>query len=159
MEFIYKLAKKNNVPAVITFDQPLYWKASEIQNNSNTNSHLRCIVILLVSFNTLTNLLEAMGTLMKGSGLGEILEVTYTENALTHILSGKAVQRALRGHHLLDSCLNEIILENLINSSSEFCSLIEKIEPVYCSVVSGEQPMYILLSMEEIKLAEETICK
>ena len=94
---------------------------------------------------------------MKGPRLDEILELIYTENALTQILSGKAVQRALRGHHLLDSCLNEIILENLINSSSEFCSLIEKIEPVYCSVVSGEQPMDILLSMEEIRLAEETL--
>ena len=56
MEFIYKLAKKNNVPAVITFDQPLYWKASEIQNNSDTNSHLRDIVILLSSFHSLMNL-------------------------------------------------------------------------------------------------------
>jgi hypothetical protein len=157
LEYLYNLAKKNHVPAVITFDQPLYWKASEIQNSSHTNSHLRDIVILLGSFHTLMNLLGAIGALMQGSGLGAILEEIYADNAVVHILSGKAVQRALRGHLLVDKCLKQMILGGLIQDDPEFCSLVEKMETVYSSVVSGEKPLEALTSMEELKRIEQTI--
>ena len=44
------------------------------------------------------NLLGAIGTLMEGSGLDTLLEEIYGENAVVHMLKGKAVQRAFRGH-------------------------------------------------------------
>ena len=52
------------------------------------------------------NLLGAIGTLMEGTGLKNILETVYGENAVVHMMTGKAVQRALWGHLLVDKCLN-----------------------------------------------------
>lgn len=157
LEYLHNLAKKNHVPAVITFDQPLYWKASEIQHSSHTNSHLRDIVLLLGSFHTLMNLLGAIGGLMHGSGLGTILEEIYGENAVVHILSGKAVQRALRGHLLVDKCLNQIILDALMQDDPKVSSVVEEMEAVYSAVVSGEKPLEALKSSEEIRYLEQTI--
>ena len=43
--------------------------------------------------------------MMKGSGLQEALETIYGPNAVNHIMTGKAVSRALRGHFLVESAL------------------------------------------------------
>ena len=53
--------------------------------------------------------LGCIGYLMQGTGLKETLEVTYAPNAVTHIMSGKAVSRAVRGHFIVDSALNALI--------------------------------------------------
>lgn len=74
LEYFCKLSAKYNVPAVVTFDQPLFWKASEIINEVPEDSPVRDVVLLLGSFHTLMNLLGAIGTLMDGSGLRDILE-------------------------------------------------------------------------------------
>ena len=42
---------------------------------------------------------------MKGSGLEEAMELVYAENSVRHIISGKAVSRALRAHFLVESAL------------------------------------------------------
>ena len=49
--------------------------------------------------------LGSIGSVMKGSGLSDALETTYGSNAVTHMLSGKAVARALRGHFLIEAAL------------------------------------------------------
>ena len=46
---------------------------------------------------------------MAGSGLQELLELVYAQNAVGHILSGKAISRAVRGHLLVDSALNALL--------------------------------------------------
>ena len=102
LEFICKLASKHNISPVVTFDQPLFWKASEIVNEVEDNDRIKDVVLLLGSFHTLMNLLGAIGTLMDGSGLKDIQETIYGENAVIHIMTGKAVQRALPGHLLVD---------------------------------------------------------
>jgi len=38
------------------------------------------------------NVLGAIGTLVEASGLKEITETVYGENAVVHMMSGKAVQ-------------------------------------------------------------------
>ena len=40
------------------------------------------------------NVLGAIGTLMKGTGLTNILESVYEENTVVYMKTGKAVQRA-----------------------------------------------------------------
>ena len=95
LEYVCNLAAKQNVPPIITFDQPLFWKASEIANEVPDNSPIRDVVLLLGSFHTFMNLLGAIGTLMDGSGLRQILETIYGENAVVHMMTGKSVQRAL----------------------------------------------------------------
>ena len=44
-------------------------------------------------------------TLMKGSGLEEALTTCYISNTVEHMITGKAVSRALRGHLLTSSSL------------------------------------------------------
>eukprot|EP00794_Sanderia_malayensis_P013319 gene13319-14691_t len=54
---------------------------------------------------------------MNGSRLKEALEVVYAESAVTHMLTGKAVQRAVRGHLLVDAALNALILAQAYDMS------------------------------------------
>ena len=73
------------------------------------------------------NVLGAVGHLMNGSGIRNLLEVIYGENgsgiiidvihgkkAATHILTGKAVVRTVRSYMLLDNCLNYIIIDKIL---------------------------------------------
>ena len=59
---------------------------------------------------------------MVGRGLQELLEVIFARNTVAHILSGKAVARAIRGHLLLDSVLHTILLCNLFESKLSLSS-------------------------------------
>lgn len=45
---------------------------------------------------------------MKGSGLQELFELVYAENTVNHMLSGKAIARAIRAHFLVAAALNAI---------------------------------------------------
>ena len=54
--------------------------------------------------------LGSIGHLMAGSGLQELLEVVFAGNAVRHILTGKAISRAVRGHMLVDAALNTILV-------------------------------------------------
>ena len=120
LNYLCKLATKQSFKPIITFDQPLYWKASEIIHNAPVDSHLKDIVLLLGSFHTFMNFLGAVGTLMKGTGLKEILEVLYGENAVVHMLAGKSVQRAFRGHLLVEKSLNGMIALDITRSYISF---------------------------------------
>ena len=51
-----------------------------------------------------------IGYLMHESGFKETLETIYAPNAVTHMLSGKAVSRAVRGHFIVDSALNALLI-------------------------------------------------
>ena len=46
---------------------------------------------------------------MAESGLKELLEMIYASNAVDHMLSGKAVSRAVRGHLIIDAALNALL--------------------------------------------------
>lgn len=52
------------------------------------------MVNVLGSFHTLMNLLGAIGSFMKGSGLEEVLQTIYGPNTVSQIMTGKAVSRA-----------------------------------------------------------------
>ena len=96
MTYICDLAKKHNISPIITFDQLLFWKAFEVIYNIPPNSPLKNIVLLLKSFHTVMNVVEAIGTLLQSSGLDRILEEIYVENAVNLMLTGKCAQRAFR---------------------------------------------------------------
>ena len=64
--------------------------------------------------------LGSISHLMAGTGLKEILELFYAENTTSHILSGKAVSRALRGHFLIDSALNSLLLSRAFSIDHDF---------------------------------------
>ena len=61
LEYLSKLASDQNCPAVVTFDQPLFWKASQIKEEVVEDSLVHKVVLLLGSFHTFMNLLGAIG--------------------------------------------------------------------------------------------------
>jgi len=58
-----------------------------------------------------------IGKVKSGSALVEALQWCYRTNTISHMLSGKAVKQAVRGHYLMDSALRTILLEKLIKSA------------------------------------------
>ena len=114
--YIQSQAEQLSIPtACITFDQPLWLKAVEII----TERSLR-IVCRLGGFHTMMSFLGNIGSMMKGSGLEEALEQVYGPNAVAHMMTGKAVSRALHGHFLVESALvNKLMLAITPNKSME----------------------------------------
>ena len=68
------------------------------------------MVLRLGGLHTEMSFLGAIGHLMGGSGLQELLEVIYADSAVSHILTDKAISRAIRGHILIEAVLYAIIL-------------------------------------------------
>ena len=138
LDFVCTLAISHNLPTIVTFDQPLYWKAAEIIIDAPQSSHLKGIVLMLGCFHTLMNLLGAIGTLMEGTGLSNILQTVYGGNAVGHMMTGKAVQRALRGHLLVDKCLHSQLITEVAKDNPEIPTLLDQAEDLYSSLLNGE---------------------
>ena len=108
--YIEHQARKLNIPtSCITFDQPLWLKAVEIITAKSMN-----IVCRLGGFHTMMSFFGSIGSMMKGFGLEEALENVYGSNVVTHMISGKAISRALHGHFLVEAVLmNKLLLRIL----------------------------------------------
>ena len=114
MHFICTQAHKLGVTPVITFDQPLWLKATMIAENEPADSPVRNVVLRLGGLHIEMTFLGCVGHLMGGSGLREILELFYAENAVGHILSGKAIARAVRAHLLVEATLTTMIMSTIM---------------------------------------------
>ena len=68
----------------------------------------------------------------------DILQVIYGENAVQHVLTGKAIQRAIRGHLLVDKCLGQMMVSDLANDMPEFAMLLAESEEQF-SLLLKEQ--------------------
>ena len=44
------------------------------------------------------------------TGFRELLELIYATDTVPHLISGKAIARAIRGHYLVDAALQVIML-------------------------------------------------
>ena len=113
--YVCDLAKCYGVNPIITFDQPLYWKAMLIIDSESSQSDLKSVVVRLGGLHLQMSFLGCVGHLMAASGLTEVLEVMYAENTVKHIVSGKAMSRAIRGHLMILAALNTILLANAYN--------------------------------------------
>ena len=110
LKYIENQAREMNIPnPCVTFDQPLWLLASEVIDAQNLR-----IVNRLGGFHLLMSFLGSIGTLMDGSGLSELLATCYGPNAVIHMLSGKAVSRAIRGHFLVEAALMTKLLTMLL---------------------------------------------
>ena len=78
----------------MTFDQPLYQKAYEIQRKESENSELKRIVLRLGGLHTCMSFLGSIGHFMSSSGLREVLETIYGSDAIPHMLSSSVISRA-----------------------------------------------------------------
>ena len=111
---IQSQANKLNIDTpCITSDQPLWYKASGICRN---------IVCRFGGFQTLMSCFGAIGVMMSGSGIEESFIEIYAGNVVPHMMSGKAFSRPLRGHFIVDSALNNMIL----NVHSTYCHCTER---------------------------------
>lgn len=151
--FICKEASRYQKPPVVTFDQPFYWKALCIIPNENTESDLKQIVLRIGGFHTEMSFLGRIGRLMAGSGLHEVLETAYASNAVNHMLSGKAVSRAVRGFMMVDNALHILLMKESFGVSlphthesditeadtSECDEVVEKACDLYDRFVAGEE--------------------
>ena len=109
LHFVCDHARRYNVTPILTFDQPLWWKALTIVQSEPVNSKLRSVILRLGGFHTLMSFLGCIGHLMTGTGVKELLELVFASNTTAHMMSGKAVSRAIRGHLLIDAALNAIL--------------------------------------------------
>ena len=85
LHFVAEHAKRHNSSPILTFDQRLFWKAFIIVLEEPENSYLKQIVLRLAGFHTLISFLGAIGYLMAGSGLEQVLETIYA--SVEHIFS------------------------------------------------------------------------
>ncbi|CAG2250499.1 unnamed protein product [Mytilus edulis] len=148
LNFVANQAKRYDITAILTFDQPLYWKALSIVENENPGSTLKSMVLRLGPFHTEMSFLGSIGNLMSNTGLKEMLELIYAPNAVTHILSGKAVARAFRGHMLVDTALYCLLIADIFNidvsklleepNSTLETTEMKEIDELYSQLSSGE---------------------
>ena len=87
LSYVSSHAKRHNVTPIVTFDQPLRWKALQIRESVPVDSDLHSIVLRLGGFHTLMSFLGCIGHIMSGTGLQDVLEQLYAGNAVTHMLS------------------------------------------------------------------------
>ena len=76
------------------------------------------------------NLLGAIGTLMDDTGLTNIMEVVYGDNASIQLMTGKSVHRSFRGYLLVNNCRNNMIVSAIVNENPEFASLFDQSEDI-----------------------------
>ena len=55
---------------------------------------------------------------MSNSRVGGDLELTYAENILSQLFSGKTVGRIKKGYQMVDASLHTILLEEIIGSTN-----------------------------------------
>ena len=115
LKYVCEHARRHDVTPILTFDQPLWWKALMIIVTEPVGSNLRDIVLRLGGFHTEMSFLGCIGHLMAASGLQELLELIYSSNTVVHILTDKAIARAVRAHLLVDAALNSLMLTSTFN--------------------------------------------
>lgn len=126
--------KIKQVTCFVTFDQPLYAKATDIVA-STCNDNLKNTVVLLGGFHTIMSFLGAIGHIMSGSGIEELWATIYAKNAVTHMINGHAYSRAIRAHNLTQVALSSLILEYDTSFTSDEK---EKLLEIYNQFEKGE---------------------
>ena len=115
LKYIREHAHRHDVTTIITFAQPLWWKALMIILTEPIESDSRDIVFKLGCFHTKISFHRCIGHLMAASGLQELLELIYAPNTVVHMLSGKAVALAVQGHLIVDAALKTLVLAQIFN--------------------------------------------
>ena len=125
LKFITNHAIQHNITPIITFDQPLWFKAlSIIITAEPEGSDLHKTILRLGVFHTEMSLLGCIGHIMSGSGLEQVLESIYASNAVVHILTGKVVSCAVQAHLIVDASLNALLLADSLDMT--LCPILQK---------------------------------
>ena len=138
----------------VTFDQRLYVKAFEIVSSMKMR-----IFVCLGGFHQLMSFLGLIGKVMEGLGLGTALEIVYTPVTVSHLFSGKAYARAVRGHLLCASALQLILLKEVwdslnSNQQNELKNIYESEEPSCLANGDISIELMVWLSVKKKELIE-----
>ena len=126
LSFIADHAKRYNSDPIITFDQPLWWKAFLMVESEPCDSPLKSIVVRLGGFHSEMSFLGAIGQLMSGSGIEEVIKHCFA--SVEHILSGKAISRAVRSHLLIDMTLHSTLLEEMSQDDAPLSASVPSVD-------------------------------
>ena len=111
LRFVATECKRHEVTPILTFDQPLWWKGQLIIANEPAGGDLHALILRLGGYHAEMSFLGCIGSVMAASGLEELLGEVFAPNTVKHVISGKALARAVRGHMLVDSALSALITE------------------------------------------------
>lgn len=113
LEFASEHARRHSVTPIVTFDQPLQWKTLKIIMPEPLGSDLSKIVLRLGGFHTEISFLGCIGSLMAGPGLKVMI---YAPNAVEHILTNKAIARAVHAHLLVEAAVDTLIVSKVLKA-------------------------------------------
>lgn len=91
-----------------------------MQKNEIIAAKRLIIVPILGGFHMLMPFCGSIGHIMAGLGLEKVFETAYGENAVKHILAGKAIARANRVHILTESALIVRLQQQALMRNSNF---------------------------------------
>ena len=144
LRFCEELAGRYGKTPVCTFDQALWWKALKVI--CSPGSDLVPFVIKLGPFHTIMNMLSCISYAMANTGLSDAFTVVYASNTVPHILSGKAVNRALRAHQLVASVLEGRLMDTLVTESQR-----QNMQNMVDASLNGDIEVCDLQHMNELK--------
>ena len=95
---------------------------------------------------------------MKGSGLEDLFTEVYAKHSVKHMISGKAISRALRAHHLVEIALTSLLINTLIEKELIDATVIQSLFPGILESPTKEKNDAIINS-EVLKEISEAISK
>lgn len=105
------LRLSRDLPTMITFDLPLWQKATRIILEKNLP-----VIARLGGFHQLMSFTSAIGYLMTGSGIEECMQIVFPGFPVDKLLSGKSHQKTLHALFLIDAALCSYLLEDLLSN-------------------------------------------
>lgn len=84
----------------VTFDQPLFLKATDIVESAPADSPLKRIFVRLGGFHLLMSFLGSIGYIMSNSGLEDMWETVFARNSISSMLTGHSYASSLRAHFI-----------------------------------------------------------
>lgn len=152
------ILKEGMKTCIITFDQPLYIKSRDIVEASIFDEvHM---VVRLGGFHLLMSYMGCIGQIMAGSGINDILSITYAEGSVEKILSGHSYARAVRAHIILQQALSQLlrVFDEIKKENIEFQTLLEDTDSMSYVMnieeISANEDFNKLSSILECKLDE-----
>lgn len=90
--------------------------------NDPMESAIKSVVLRIGGLHIEMSFLGCIGNIMAGSGLEDVLELAYAKSAIRHMLSGKAVARAIRGHFLVDAAFNNLLVRDAFSLPADIAT-------------------------------------
>ena len=72
-------------------------------------------------------------------------------------MTGRSVQRAFRGHLLVDRCLNHLVVSDLLEDNPQFESLVDHVGETYSSLVAKETTLESAVASDMLIQIKEKI--